>query len=116
MQLNLTMKKQLISTFKNVEPLKSMGENIKRARVSRGFSVTFIAYYAGISRSLLYKIENGNPSVAIGAIFAVLMQLGLEKDFSLIGYREGIGKSHRISDQNQDYRCAMDRNKKRRSE
>lgn len=46
------MKKQLIATFSKSAPLQSMGENIKLARLVRGYSVTLLANYAGISRSL----------------------------------------------------------------
>lgn len=44
--------------------LKTMGEQIKMARLRRRLSATLVAERAGISRSTLWKVENGNPSVA----------------------------------------------------
>ena len=47
----------------------------------RKLSAEQVAERANISRSLLWRIEQGNPSISIGALFSVLMLLGLEKDF-----------------------------------
>ena len=51
--------------------LKTMGEQIKMARLRRKLYATLVAERAGISRSTLWKVENGNPSVAVG-IYAAL--------------------------------------------
>ena len=40
--------------------LKTMGEQIKMARLRRKLSATLVAERAGISRSTLWKVENGN--------------------------------------------------------
>ena len=61
--------------------LKTMGEQIKMARLRRRLSATLVAERAGISRSTLWKVENGNPSVAVGIYAAVLHALNnMDKD------------------------------------
>ena len=45
--------------------LKTMGEQIKMARLRRKLSATLVAERAGISRSTLWKVENGNPSPSV---------------------------------------------------
>jgi transcriptional regulator with XRE-family HTH domain len=76
------MKNQCIQSFRDAAPLLTMGENIKNARLSHGFTLSLLANYAGISRKLLAQIEMGLPTVSVGAIYAVLQQLGMEKDFA----------------------------------
>jgi len=58
-----------------------LGERLKLARLRRRLSVTLAAERAGISRATLYKIESGEPNVAMGSYFQVLRVLGLEADF-----------------------------------
>lgn len=61
--------------------LKTMGEQIKMARLRRKLSATLVAERAGVSRSTLWKVENGNPSVAVGIYAAVLHALNnMDKD------------------------------------
>lgn len=61
--------------------LKTMGGQIKMARLRRKLSATLVAERAGISRSTLWKVENGNPSVAAGIYAAVLHALNnMDKD------------------------------------
>ena len=50
------------------EILKTMGEQIKLARLRRNLSVELVAERAGISRVSLWNVEKGSPSVAIGII------------------------------------------------
>ncbi len=48
-----------------------MGENIKIARKRRKLTTMQVAERAAISRSTLYLIESGNPSVAMGAYYSL---------------------------------------------
>ena len=52
--------------------LEEMGNQIRLARLRRDYSVELIAKRAGISRATLWKIEKGDPSVAMGAYAKVL--------------------------------------------
>ena len=51
---------------KTLDILKTMGEQIKMARLRRNLPVKIVSERAGISRNTLWQIEKGNPSVAIG--------------------------------------------------
>lgn len=73
--------------------LKTMGEQIKMARLRRKLSTTLVAERAGISRSTLWKAENGNPSVAVGIYAAVLHALNnMDKDLLKIAGDDELGR------------------------
>lgn len=73
--------------------LKTMGEQIKIARLRRRLSATLVAERAGISRSTLWKVENGNPSVAVGIYAAVLHALNnMDKDLLKIAGDDKLGR------------------------
>ena len=73
--------------------LKTMGEQIKMARLRRRLSATLVAESAGISRSTLWKVENGNPSVAVGIYAAVLHALNnMDKDLLKIAGDDELGR------------------------
>ena len=73
--------------------LQTMGEQIKLARLRRDFSAELIAERAGISRATLWKVESGNPSVAIGNYAAVLHALNnMDKDLLLIAKDDQLGR------------------------
>lgn len=73
--------------------LKTMGEQIKMARLRRRLSATLVAERAGISRSTLWKVENGNPSVAVGIYAAVLHALNnMDKDLLKIAGNDELGR------------------------
>jgi DNA-binding XRE family transcriptional regulator len=59
---------------------KTIGENIKLARLRRKITMTMLSERAGITRTTLYSIENGEPNVSLGNYTVVLHSLGLEKD------------------------------------
>ncbi len=72
--------------------LEEMGENIKLARLRRKLTTEQIAERAGISRSTLWQVEKGLPSVALGTYAQVLFVLGLEKDLQLIAKDDILGR------------------------
>ena len=73
--------------------LKIMGEQIKMARLRRKLSATLVAERAGISRSTLWKVENGNPSVAVGIYAAILHALNnMDKDLLKIAGDDELGR------------------------
>lgn len=86
------MKQQLVLLPKAQKVLNDLGENIKLARLRRKLNTTQVAERAGISRSNLWKIEKGTPTVAMGAYFQVLFVLGLEKDFLKLGADDPLGR------------------------
>ncbi len=61
-----------------LEPLKLVGEQIRAQRKTLKISATALSEAAGISRVTLYRIEQGEASVAVGAYAQVLDALGLK--------------------------------------
>lgn len=72
--------------------LDQLGEDIKLARLRRKLSTEQVAERAGISRSTLWQIEKGTPSVAIGSYLQVLFVFGLEKNFLNIASDDVLGR------------------------
>jgi transcriptional regulator with XRE-family HTH domain len=52
-----------------MEALALLGQMIRAGRIDRKITENELASRMGISRSLLQRIEKGNPSCAIGAVF-----------------------------------------------
>ena len=75
------------------EILKTMGKQIKFARLRRSLSAELVAERAGISRVSLWKIEKGDPSVDMGIYAAVLRTLNnLDKDLLLVAKDDEMGR------------------------
>ena len=73
--------------------LKALGEQIKLARLRRNLSVELVAERAGISRTTLWNVEKGSPSVAIGIYAAVLHALNrMDKDLLLVAKDDAMGR------------------------
>lgn len=84
---------------KTEEKLKIMGEQIKMARLRRNLTAKLVAERAGVSRATLWKIENGDPSTAIGMYAAVLHALDkMDSDLLLVAKDDELGR--RIQDLN----------------
>ena len=84
-------KKQILFP-KYQQILDRLGENIKLARKRRRLTATQVAERANISRSALYRLEKGNSSVSLGALFNVLRVLGLQDDFLKIAADDELGR------------------------
>ena len=74
---------QLMPTSEKI--LANLGERIKLARLRRKLPVDLIAERAGISRSTVWAVEKGSPSVAMGIYAAVLNAIGM---YATIGENE----------------------------
>lgn len=72
--------------------LEALGQRLKDARLRRRFSMETVCSGADLSRPTLYKIEKGNPSVAMGAYINVLRILGLVADLSLVAAEDVLGR------------------------
>ena len=75
------------------EILRTMGEQIKLARLRRNLTAELVAERAGISRSSLWKVESGNPAVAMGIYAAVLHALNnMDEDLLLVARDDALGR------------------------
>ena len=72
--------------------LTELGENIRLARLRRGFSMALVAERAGMSRPTLRAIENGDPAVTLGSYANVLHSLGLHEDLALVARDDDLGR------------------------
>src|SRR5260370_13779160 len=75
--------------------LAGLGENIKKARLRRAYSSETVAQRAGITRKTLYRVERGDPAVALGIYGRVLQTLRLENDLASIALDDALGRKLR---------------------
>ena len=86
-------KKSVVLMPKTLEILKTMGEQIKLARLRRRLTADLVAERAGISRATLWSIEKGAPSVSIGMYAAVLHSLNnMDSDLLKIAKDDELGR------------------------
>ena len=86
------MKKSNILLPKAGKVLRTIGENIRLARLRRKYSSQQVAERADISRPTLISVEKGNPNTSIGAYVKVLFVLGLEKDLLNMARDDAMGR------------------------
>ncbi|MCM1121685.1 MAG: helix-turn-helix domain-containing protein [Eubacterium sp.] len=86
-------KKSIILMPQTEEILAQMGEQMKLARLRRKISADLVAERAGISRTTLWSVEKGAPSVSIGIYAAVLHALNnMDRDLLLIAKDDELGR------------------------
>jgi transcriptional regulator with XRE-family HTH domain len=76
----------------SAKEMTALGQRLKDARLRRRFSMETVCSRAGISRPSLYKVEKGDPSVAIGIYVQVLRVLGLVEDLAFIAREDVLGR------------------------
>ncbi len=86
------MKKKIVLLPKQKRILKTLGENIKYARLRRKLSAIQVSERANISRKTLYEVERGSESVSIGNYLQVLLVLGLEYDLEKVAEDDALGR------------------------
>ena len=90
----MTMKKaayNIVPATENI--LKTMGGQIKLARLRRDLSAELVAERAGISRASLWMVESGITAVAIGIYAAVLHAIGhMDWDLALVAKDDEMGR------------------------
>lgn len=72
--------------------LEELGENIKLARLRRGYSMELVAERAGMSRTTLRSVERGAAGVTIGSYANVLHVLGLHDDLAVVASDDELGR------------------------
>ena len=71
------MKKTSVIPIPVNKALKTLGQNIKEARIKRRLTLELVAERAGISMLTLRMLEKGSPTVSMGIYAKVLFVLGL---------------------------------------
>ena len=69
-------------SFAVEEAIRTLGANLRTARLRRRLPQSVVAERSGISLNTLSKIENGDCGVAIGNVASVLQALGLGTPFA----------------------------------
>lgn len=72
--------------------LTDLGGRLKLARLRRELGVNIVATRARISRTTLYRAEEGSPAVALGVYLRILVVLGLEGDLAQIAVDDKLGR------------------------
>jgi transcriptional regulator with XRE-family HTH domain len=90
------MKKNVLVFPRLARRFSALGERLKLARKRRNLTTSLLSERAGVSRATLYKIEKGDPSVAMGYYAAVLDVLGLESELDHLAQDDELGR--RIQD------------------
>jgi transcriptional regulator with XRE-family HTH domain len=57
--------------------LRKLGQDIRDARLRRRIPTDILAQRASISRTTLYKVENGAPNVSMESYATILFSLGM---------------------------------------
>lgn len=104
------MNKRTVTIYpSSAKELEALGQRLKDARLRRRFSMETVCARADISRPTLYKVENGDPSVAMGIYVQVLRVLGMVEDLSLIAKEDVLGR--RLQDESLPQRKRAPRKK-----
>lgn len=85
-------RKSVVLTPDITKKLKIMGEQIKLARLRRDISTELVAQRASVSRTVVWKVEKGSPSVSIGIYASILHAIGLDSDLLLIAKDDERGR------------------------
>jgi transcriptional regulator with XRE-family HTH domain len=87
------MSKKTITIYPSAaKELISLGQRLRDARLRRRFSMETVCVRADISRPTLYKVEKGDPSVAMGIYVQILRVLGLVEDLGLLAKEDLLGR------------------------
>jgi transcriptional regulator with XRE-family HTH domain len=102
-------KKRIVMYPASMKEMDALGQRLKDARLRRRFSMETVCSRADISRPTLYKVEKGDPTVAIGIYINVLRVLGLVEDLGMVAKEDAIGR--RLQDEALPHRKRAPRRK-----
>lgn len=96
--LNIMAKFTVVLSPQIIKTLKTVGQQIKLARLRRKLSVQIISERAGISRATLWAVEKGEPTVSFGAYVSVLCALGFKEDILNLAKDDVLGRTYQDLD------------------
>lgn len=71
------LQRRFVSIAPVTRALRTLGADLRDARLRRRIPAAVLAERSRISRQTLHKIERGDPSVSMGGYAAVLFALGM---------------------------------------
>jgi len=89
--------------------LKTMGSQIRLARLRRDIPVELVAERAGVSRASVWSVEKGSPSVSMGIYAKVLAAIGMQEELLQICGDDRLGRE--LQDQKLEIRHRASRRK-----
>lgn len=72
--------------------MTALGERIRLARKRRTITAILFAERMGVSRETLRRLENGDPTIAIGTYVRALRVLGLDRDLDAVARDDALGR------------------------
>ena len=96
--------------------LRKLGSDIRDARLRRRIPTEILAARSSISRTTLYKVENGDESVSVGTYASILFVLGMvDRVSNLADSREDVVGRH-LEEEHLPKRIRLPRSKPRKAE
>lgn len=87
------MTKSTLPTFPSVaRQLVSLGERMRLARLRRKMTAELFSERTGVSRETLRRLENGDPTIAMGTYMRALRVLGLDGDIDGLASDDKLGR------------------------
>ncbi|WP_426195549.1 helix-turn-helix domain-containing protein [Massilia sp. DWR3-1-1] len=87
------MTKKTLAMFPTaLKQLADLGERLRLARRRRSIGTELFAERMGVSRETLRRLENGDPTIAMGTYLRALGVLGLDGDVDAIGRDDVLGR------------------------
>lgn len=86
------MKAKLPAFPSLLRQLKDLGERLRLARLRRKLTTELFAERMGVSRETLRRLENGDPSIAMGTYVRALRVLGLDGDIDAVARDDTLGR------------------------
>ena len=87
------MAKTTLPTFPSVlRQLIALGERMRLARMRRKITAELFSERMGVSRETLRRLENGDPTIAMGTYMRALRVLGLDGDIDGLARDDELGR------------------------
>jgi transcriptional regulator with XRE-family HTH domain len=87
------MVKTTLPTFPAVlKQLVALGERMRLARLRRKITAELFSERMGVSRETLRRLENGDPTIAMGTYMRALRVLGLDGDIDALARDDELGR------------------------
>jgi DNA-binding XRE family transcriptional regulator len=75
-----------------LKQMRSFGERLQMARLRRELTTVQFSERVGVSRETIRRLEQGDPTIAIGTYMRALRVLGLDQDINTLASDDVLGK------------------------